>query len=140
MSTDEEMEGTGEEEPSQTSEPIPTPKEPSPEPAVTVTGGRRRGRRKIMKKKTIKDEEGYLGLCPSRQALLRLSHSNTNLLSYLVTKEEPAWESFSEDEPGPTKERTPASTAASASSMAAKGKKTGGKPAQGNIMSFFGKK
>ena len=134
MIADEEMEGTGEEEPSQTSEPIPTPKEPSPEPAVTVTGGRRRGRRKIMKKKTIKDEEGYLGLCPSRQALLRLSHSNTNLLSYLVTKEEPAWESFSEDEPGPTKERTPAS------SMAAKGKKTGGKPAQGNIMSFFGKK
>lgn len=62
MSTDEEIEGTGEEEPSQTSEPIATPKERSPEPAVTVTGGRRRGRRKIMKKKTIKDEEGYLGL------------------------------------------------------------------------------
>ena len=71
MSTDEEMEGTGEAEPSQTSEPIPTPKEPSPEPSVTVTGGRRRGRRKIMKKKTIKDEEGYLGLCPL-QDLLRL--------------------------------------------------------------------
>ena len=64
MSADEEMEGTGEEL-SQNSEPIPTPKEASPEPAVTVSGGRRRGRRKVMKKKTIKDEEGYLGLYPS---------------------------------------------------------------------------
>ena len=64
MRADEEMEGMGE-EPSQHSDPIATPKEPSPEPAVTVTGGRRRGRRKIMKKKTIKDEEGYLGLYPS---------------------------------------------------------------------------
>ena len=67
MSTDEEMEDTAEEEPSQNSETIPTPKEPSPEPVVTVTGGRRRGRRKTMKKKTIKDEEGYLGLSPYLQ-------------------------------------------------------------------------
>lgn len=64
LRTDEEMEGTGEGEPSQHSDPIATSKEPSPEPAVTVTGGRRRGRRKIMKKRTIKDEEGYLGLYP----------------------------------------------------------------------------
>lgn len=34
----------------------------SPEPSVVVTAGRRRGRRKVMKRKTIKDEEGYLGL------------------------------------------------------------------------------
>ena len=67
MSADEDMEGTGE-EPSQNSEPIATPKEPSPEPAVTVSGSRRRGRRKVMKKKTIKDEEGYLGLYPSSMA------------------------------------------------------------------------
>jgi len=53
-----------------------------------------------------------------------------------VTKEEPAWESFSEDEPPPQKDKTPASTA---SSMG-KGKKGGGKVGQGNIMSFFGKK
>lgn len=55
-----------------------------------------------------------------------------------VTKEEPAWESFSEDEdePPPQKERTPASTASSS----AKSKKLGGKPGQGNITSFFGKK
>ena len=39
------------------------PEEPSmeSEPTVTVSGGRRRGRRRVMKKKTIKDEEGYLG-------------------------------------------------------------------------------
>jgi DNA polymerase delta subunit 3 len=30
-------------------------------PLVSSSGGRRRGRRKVMKKKTIKDEEGYLG-------------------------------------------------------------------------------
>ena len=34
----------------------------TPEPPVAVSGGRRRGRRKVMKKKTIKDEEGYLGV------------------------------------------------------------------------------
>ncbi|KAL8709946.1 MAG: hypothetical protein Q9220_005396 [cf. Caloplaca sp. 1 TL-2023] len=78
-----------------------------------TTGGRRRGRRKVMKKKMLKDEEGYL-----------------------VTKEEPAWESFSEDEPLPKETTTQASTVSSA----AKGKRMSGKPGQGNIMSFFGKK
>ena len=63
VSADDEMEATREDL-SQNSEPILTPKEASPEPAVTVSGGRRRGRRKVMKKKTIKDEEGYLGLYP----------------------------------------------------------------------------
>ena len=53
-----------------------------------------------------------------------------------MTKEEPAWESFSEDEP-PQKQRALASTVASS---LGKGKKAGGKPGQGNIMSFFGKK
>ncbi|KAL8853521.1 MAG: hypothetical protein Q9221_001680 [Calogaya cf. arnoldii] len=80
--------------------------------ATAASGGRRRGRRKVMKKKTIKDEEGYL-----------------------VTKEEPGWESFSEDEPVP-KAATPLSSAPSNP----KGKKTAGKPGQGNIMSFFGKR
>jgi DNA polymerase delta subunit 3 len=32
-----------------------------PKESVTVSGGRRRGRRRVMKKKTIEDEEGYLG-------------------------------------------------------------------------------
>ena len=53
-----------------------------------------------------------------------------------VTKEEPAWESFSEDETPLQKAKTPISTAP----PMAKGKKPGGKPGQGNIMSFFGKK
>jgi len=61
-----------------------------------------------MKKKTIKDEEGYL-----------------------VTIQEPMWESFSEDEPVPPPKKKPA-----ISIPAAKGKKTG----QGNIKSFFSKK
>ena len=48
----------------------PTPEEqPPPLPSkpvelkeeVTVQGGRRRGRRQVMKKRTVKDEEGYLG-------------------------------------------------------------------------------
>ena len=35
---------------------------PAPEePTVTVSNGRRRGKRKVMKKKTMKDSEGYLG-------------------------------------------------------------------------------
>lgn len=32
-----------------------------PKETVTVENGRRRGRRRVMKKKTVKDEEGYLG-------------------------------------------------------------------------------
>ncbi|KAJ9662392.1 hypothetical protein H2201_006101 [Coniosporium apollinis] len=85
--------------------------EPEQKEEVTVSGGRRRGRRRVMKKQTVKDEEGYL-----------------------VTKEEPVWESFSEDEPVPKKAKAPVS-----SGSAAKGKK-GAKAGQGNIMSFFGKK
>ena len=37
-------------------------KESTPMPPIVRTDGRRRGRRKVMKKKTMKDEEGYLGL------------------------------------------------------------------------------
>jgi hypothetical protein len=36
--------------------------EPEKEEKSVVTGGRRRGRRRIMKKKTVKDAEGYLGI------------------------------------------------------------------------------
>lgn len=32
------------------------------ESQATIPGGRRRGRRKIMKKKTFKDAKGYIGL------------------------------------------------------------------------------
>jgi DNA polymerase delta subunit 3 len=52
-----------EERASEASQPekVETPKEDEPEPTVTVQNGRRRGRRRVMKKKTVKDEEGYLG-------------------------------------------------------------------------------
>ncbi|KAF2771415.1 hypothetical protein EJ03DRAFT_342192 [Teratosphaeria nubilosa] len=94
---------------------IDEPKEvEEPKETVTTQGGRRRGRRRIMKKKTVKDEDGYL-----------------------VTREEAAWESFSEDEPAPKKAKTTAP--APASKVAAGGKKASAK-GQGNIMSFFGKK
>ncbi|KAH0290128.1 hypothetical protein M436DRAFT_50370 [Aureobasidium namibiae CBS 147.97] len=81
-----------------------------PEETVTVSDGRRRGRRRVMKKKTVQDEEGYL-----------------------VTREEAAWESFSEEEPAPKKAKVSvAPTTAKAKKAAPKG--------QGNIMSFFSKK
>ena len=88
---------------------IPEPAEE--EPTVTVSDGRRRGRRRVMKKKKVKDEDGYL-----------------------VTKEEAVWESFSEDEPVPKKLRpAPAKPANSA-----KGKNPV-KKGQGSIASFFKK-
>ena len=118
----------------------PAPAEPSPEPQAIVTGGRRRGRRKVMKKKTIRDDEGYLGQqAPTSGPLDQRSNADSMVFVCAVTKEEPAWESFSEDEPlPPQKEKTPASTAGSLG----KGKKgsVGAKVGQGNIMSFFGKK
>ncbi|KAJ5611089.1 hypothetical protein N7510_007808 [Penicillium lagena] len=79
---DEEMPDADEEEPAR--EPTPLVEQP-PKPAelkeeATVQGGRRRGKRQVIKKRTVKDEEGYL-----------------------VTREEASWESFSEDEPAPKK-------------------------------------
>ncbi|KAJ9303640.1 hypothetical protein DTO217A2_6856 [Paecilomyces variotii] len=108
--------------PQQEEQTEPEPEEPQPEetskpeePAepkeeVVVQGGRRRGKRKVMKKKTIKDEEGYL-----------------------VTVEEPVWEEFSEDEPAPPPKKKPAISAGPKS-------KGGPKAGQGSIMSFFSKK
>lgn len=87
---------------------------------------RRRGKRKVMKKKTMKDDEGFL-----------------------VTREEEAFESFSEDEPElkpqakkpafPVKSSAPANSQSQAQkSSAPKGNAGGGK--KKDIMSFFGKK
>ncbi len=87
---------------------------------------RKRGKRKVMKKRTTKDEDGYL-----------------------VTKEEAAWESFSESDHEP--EKKPTSTQKSAfgrktqgsqdsSQKTATSAKAGGKKEKGDIMSFFGKK
>jgi DNA polymerase delta subunit 3 len=82
---------------------------------------RRRGRRKVMKKRTMKDEEGYL-----------------------VTKEEAVWESFSEEEPASQpKSRTafPAKTQSQHKSSTGSAKTSMKVPGKGgNIMSFFGKK
>lgn len=52
-----------EEKPSDAEQPekIETPNEDEQEPTITVENGRRRGKRRVMKKKTVKDEEGYLG-------------------------------------------------------------------------------
>ena len=42
-------------------EEVPPPKAVELKEEVTVQGGRRRGKRQVMKKRTVKDEEGYLG-------------------------------------------------------------------------------
>lgn len=47
-------------------QPAEPEKAPDPKEQVSVQGGRRRGKRKVMKKKTIKDEEGYLGMSMDR--------------------------------------------------------------------------
>ena len=63
-STDEEMPDAAETQPETTPAATATADTPEPtesETAVTVTNGRRRGRRRVMKKKKVKDEEGYLG-------------------------------------------------------------------------------
>lgn len=103
---------------------IPPPEE---EP-TTSNNGRRRGRRRVMKKKTVKDGEGYLGMQSYPHVIL-------SMLKAVVTREEPAWESFSEDETVVTNAKSSslsASSAGRAKKPTAKG--------QGSIMSFFGKK
>ena len=91
---------------------------------------RRRGKRKVMRKKTMQDEEGFL-----------------------VTREEEAWESFSEDEPEPKpqiqakKPAFPAKSSAPAKGQSLTQKSSAVKSSAGSvgakkkdIMSFFGKK
>lgn len=114
------------EESQQTDTQIKSEADSEPKETVTVQGGRRRGKRKIMKKKTVKDDEGYLGetLWTSEIRKHRLTPK-----AFTVTVEEPAWESFSEEEPvAPPKKKAAISSSTT--------KKAG----QGNIMSFFSKK
>ncbi|ROW09528.1 hypothetical protein VMCG_02340 [Cytospora schulzeri] len=115
-----EKEDTPMEEPEEPEEPedeAPAPEpekkeEPEPAEVISSTGdGRRRGKRRVMKKKTVMDDQGYL-----------------------VTVQEQGWESFSEDEPA-----APPKKKAQVTSQAAKPKKPAPK-GQGNIMSFFSKK
>ncbi|RYO75185.1 hypothetical protein DL766_007094 [Monosporascus sp. MC13-8B] len=94
--------------------PVLEPKVEEPTEVISSSGdGRRRGRRRVMHKKQIMDDQGYL-----------------------VTIQEPGWESFSEEEAPPTQKPKPAKT----TQPAAKSKKPAAKGSQGNIMSFFGKK
>jgi len=103
-----------------------TPTKPAEsEEAVKVTRGRRRGRRQVMKKKTAKDEDGYLGKSSPKNTVF-------NSLITQVTKQEAVWESFSEDEPEPKKPKS------APKPTTAKGKKPAGK-GQGSIASFFKK-
>ena len=84
MCADEDMEdgGLGVPQTSQGSGPLDgSTSQDIPTPPVFTTDERRRGRRKVMKKKTMKDEEGYLGLyCYSfdieQEALLTCSPSS----------------------------------------------------------------
>lgn len=88
---------------------------------ISAEPTRRRGRRKVMKKRTMKDEEGYL-----------------------VTKEEAVWESFSEEETASqpkSKTALPMKAHSQQKGSAAIGKVSGKAAGKGgSIMSFFGKK
>ncbi|CAI6332531.1 unnamed protein product [Periconia digitata] len=94
--------------------PLDTQKKDEPKPVETVVteGGRRRGKRRVTKRKKVKDADGYL-----------------------VTKEESVWESFSEDEKPPE----PKKPKPAAFSTAKGGKKGGVAKGQGSIASFFKK-
>ncbi|KAF1821810.1 uncharacterized protein K489DRAFT_257189 [Dissoconium aciculare CBS 342.82] len=91
------------------------------EPKVIVQNGRRRGKRRVPKKRTVRDEEGYL--------------------------EELAWESFSEEDVAPAasaaaKKAKISNTASNTNKGPASTKRSAGDKGgkAGNIMSFFGKK
>lgn len=57
--------------------PAPEPVQEEPAELVSTSGnGRRRGKRKVMRKKQIMDEQGYLGMCPglvARHQLIKCS-------------------------------------------------------------------
>ncbi|KAK8052593.1 hypothetical protein PG993_003978 [Apiospora rasikravindrae] len=86
------------------------------EVVASIGGGRRRGRRRVTKKKQIMDDQGYL-----------------------VTIQEPGWESFSEEDAPAPKPQKAKPAAAEKAAPAGKAKKAVSK-GQGSIMSFFGKK
>jgi len=58
----------------------PVSKEASPQAdTVTVENGRRRGKRRVMKKKTVKDEEGYLGMIIPLADMFTSYHTNIEI-------------------------------------------------------------
>ncbi|KAK3991368.1 DNA polymerase subunit Cdc27 [Cladorrhinum sp. PSN332] len=121
---DDEEEEEEKSEKAESPEPEPEPMEEDPvapapvkeeksEVVESTSNGRRRGKRKVMRKKQVMDEQGYL-----------------------VTIQEAGWESFSEEEAP----RLVTKPKVAAPAPAAKGKKGGAAKGQGNIMSFFSKK
>ncbi|EEH44755.2 uncharacterized protein PADG_01044 [Paracoccidioides brasiliensis Pb18] len=88
-------------------------KDKEKEASAPATKGRRRGRRQVMKKTTAMDEDGFL-----------------------ITEEQPVWESFSEDDAPSVARRKPV-VAVHAKPAGGRG---GAKTGQGSITSFFGKK
>jgi DNA polymerase delta subunit 3 len=147
MSNVEDKDGGSEEEVEPEPEPEPEPldepalkqastaTEKEEPPAMAISGGRRRGRRKVMKKITMKDDEGYLSMSNPRHCFRYARFFCLEPYSDMspVTKEEPAWESYSEED-------TPAPAAKPRPAMSSGKPKTAGSKGQGNIMSFFGKK
>ncbi|PHH83567.1 hypothetical protein CDD82_7128 [Ophiocordyceps australis] len=114
---DEEMEAAPESEAKaepEFAESKPATDAESTEVVASCSNGRRRGRRRIMRKKRIQDDKGYL-----------------------VTIQEPGWESFSEDEIQPMPKKTLPTPSVTADSKTKKAPVKGG---QGNIMSFFTRK
>lgn len=104
------------EEPIEEEESQPEPESKAEEPAEIVSSaanGRRRGRRRVTRKKQVMDDKGYL-----------------------VTIQEQAWESFSEEEAPPPSKPKPVMAKVEPATKPKKGAAKG----QGNIMSFFGKK
>ncbi|KAH6607940.1 hypothetical protein Trco_004253 [Trichoderma cornu-damae] len=152
--SDEEMEEDSEPEPEPEPEPESEPepeqpkeeKEKEPTEVMSNSGdGRRRGKRRVMKKKRILDEQGYMGKVAHIHICTRFW-----LIRCTVTIQEAAWESFSEDEaplpppppppPPPATKPTPTSTPASSTQKSKKVAAAGKSGSQGSIMSFFSKK
>jgi len=91
---------------------------------------RKRGKRKVLKKTTKRDEKGYLGLSLFEEGGL-----------ILVTKNEYVYESYSEDEED--EEKVSKRSVPQAPPVKTEGDKKKGKGAaagQKSLMSFFGKK
>ncbi|EPY49410.1 DNA polymerase delta subunit Cdc27 [Schizosaccharomyces cryophilus OY26] len=99
----------------------PSTESVTPEPQENITSisnGRKRGKRKVTRKVTTHDDEGFL-----------------------ITKEEQAWESFSEDEnEKPKKVAPPRPKASNPPSRKKSGPQQAANRQQKSIMSFFGKK
>lgn len=140
-----EPESEPEPEPEEAAEPLP----PSPvkrEPTEVLSeakgDGRKRGKRRVTRKKRVKDDQGYLGMFFSTAGVFQITFLSPGRLAAvdnpankaLVTVEEQVWESFSEEEAEPPK------PVVASGNQSLKQKKPPAKPGQGNIMSFFSKK